>query len=68
MNTDQGTQFTSIYFVQALKDADIQISLPLVTLLRNALTITDGKGASFKMMRYSVTRANSRLNRLISAA
>jgi len=32
MNTDQGSQFTSIDFIQALKDADIQISM-------------DGKGA-----------------------
>jgi len=32
MNTDQGSQFTSIDFIKALKDADIQISM-------------DGKGA-----------------------
>lgn len=32
MNTDQGTQFTSVDFIKALKDADIQISM-------------DGKGA-----------------------
>ena len=32
MNTDQGSQFTSIDFIKALKDADIQISI-------------DGKGA-----------------------
>lgn len=32
MNTDQGAQFTSIDFIKALKDADIQISM-------------DGKGA-----------------------
>ncbi|SES98349.1 putative transposase [Oceanicella actignis] len=32
MNTDQGSQFTSIDFIRALKDADIQISM-------------DGKGA-----------------------
>ena len=32
MNTDQGSQFTSIHFIKALKDADIQISM-------------DGKGA-----------------------
>jgi putative transposase len=27
MNTDQGSQFTSIDFIKALKDADIQISM-----------------------------------------
>ena len=32
MNTDQGTQFTSVDFIKALKDADLQISM-------------DGKGA-----------------------
>ncbi len=32
MNTDQGSQFTSIDFIKTLKDADIQISM-------------DGKGA-----------------------
>ncbi len=32
MNTDQGSQFTSIDFIKALKDAEIQISM-------------DGKGA-----------------------
>ena len=32
MNTDQGSQFTSIAFIQTLTDADIQISM-------------DGKGA-----------------------
>ena len=29
MNTDQGSQFTSIDFITALKDADIRISMPL---------------------------------------
>jgi len=46
MNTDQGSQFTSIDFIKALKDADIQISMPLVTLaFANALTVINGKGA-----------------------
>ena len=45
INTDQGSQFTSIDFIKTLKDAEIQISMPLVTLLRYALSATDGKGA-----------------------
>ncbi|MBB3995957.1 transposase InsO family protein [Sulfitobacter undariae] len=44
-NTDQGSQFTSGAWIDVLSDAKIKISMPLVTLLRNALTVIDGKGA-----------------------
>jgi len=37
-NTDQGSQFTSGAWIDVLIDAKIKISMPLVTLLRNALT------------------------------
>ena len=43
-NTDQGSQFTSGDWIDVLSDAKIKISMPLVTLLRNALTVIDGKG------------------------
>ncbi len=43
-NTDQGSQFTSGDWIDVLSDAEIKISMPLVTLLRNALTVIDGKG------------------------
>ncbi len=42
-NSDQGSQFTSGAWIDVLTDA--KISMPLVTLLRNALTVMDGKGA-----------------------
>jgi len=44
-NTDQGSQFTSGDWIDVLTDAKIKISMPLVTLLRNALLVIDGKGA-----------------------
>ena len=44
-NTDQGSQFTSGDWIDVLSDAKIKISMPLVTLLRNALPVIDGKGA-----------------------
>ena len=44
-NTDQGSQFTSGAWIDVLADAKVKISMPLVTLLRNALTVIDGKGA-----------------------
>jgi putative transposase len=44
-NTDQGSQFTSGAWIDVLTEAKIKISMPLVTLLRNALTVIDGKGA-----------------------
>jgi transposase InsO family protein len=43
-NTDQGSQFASGDWIDVLSDAKIKISMPLVTLLRNALTVIDGKG------------------------
>ena len=45
LNTDQGSQFTSGDWIDVLSDAKIKISMPLVTLLRNALPVIDGKGA-----------------------
>ena len=44
-NTDQGSQFTSSDFIKVLASREIKISMPLVTLLRNALPVIDGKGA-----------------------
>lgn len=44
MNTDQGSQFTSIDFIKALKAAEIQISMPLGDC-SNHLPVIDGKGA-----------------------
>lgn len=44
-NTDQGSQFTSGVWVDVLTDAKTKIRMPLVTLLRNELSVIDGKGA-----------------------
>ncbi len=44
-NTDQGSQFTSGNWIDVLTEAKIKVSMPLVTLLRSALTGIDGKGA-----------------------
>jgi len=44
-NTDQGSQFTSGDWIDVLTEAKVKISMPIVTLLRNALPIIDGKGA-----------------------
>ena len=43
-NTDQGSQFTSGDWIDVLAEAKVKISMPLVTLLRNALPVIDGKG------------------------
>jgi putative transposase len=44
MNTDQGSQFTGAAWITTLTEADVKISMPLGTLLRNALTVIDGRG------------------------
>lgn len=44
-NTDQGSQFTSGDWIDVLTDAKVKISMPLGTLLCNALPVIDGKGA-----------------------
>jgi putative transposase len=44
MNTDQGSQFTSFAWTDRLRRSNVRISRPLGTLLRNALTVIDGKG------------------------
>jgi len=43
MNRDQGSQFTGFEWIQALKDADVKISMPLGDFL-NHLSVIDGKG------------------------
>jgi putative transposase len=43
MNSDQRSQFTGFEWVQALKDADIKISMPLGDF-SNHLPVIDGKG------------------------
>ena len=43
MNSDQGSQFTGFEWTQALKDADVKISMPL-RHSTNALPVVDGKG------------------------
>ena len=43
MNSDQGSQFTGVEWTQALKDADVEISMPLGDFT-NHLPVIDGKG------------------------
>ena len=44
MHTDQGSQFTSFAWTDQLRRSNVRISMPLVTLLRYALPVIDGKG------------------------
>jgi putative transposase len=44
MNTDQGSQYTGAGWITTLTDAEVKISMPLGTLLCNALTVIDGRG------------------------